>query len=371
MIAGVTKMSPNGIALEAQNGATSLRNPEVINLLSHWESLRGGWDEFVADHPKGSVFHTSEMIRVFQSAKRHSVLPLAALDGDGRIIALLVAVRVQTLPDPIGRFSSRSIMYAEPLCRDSQAGAEALAKLIARHDAETQRRVLFTEVRPLEAPGVERTALEDHGYEYLEYLNYVVDVTQSPDLLWTDLHKSARRKIRQCERRGIEIREVPTATGVNELYGLLQLSFAHAQVPLADRSLFEAAAAVLGPRGMVRLFAAYDADTPRAMDLLLIYKKRVYVWYGGLARMPGVSPCAILRWHELRWAHENGFAIYDTGGAGWPNVAYGVRDYKSIFGGQLVKYGRYRKVHSRWKMALAERAYEWRRAKLFSNSTSK
>ena len=55
---------------------------------------------------------------------------------------------------------------------------------------------------------------------------------------------------------------------------------------------------------------------------------------------------------------KTAFERYDFGGAGWPNVPYGVRDFKASFGGELVCYGRYRKVYSRWKMALAERAYE-------------
>jgi hypothetical protein len=96
-----------------------------------------------------------------------------------------------------------------------------------------------------------------------------------------------------------------------------------------------------------------------------MFKQRVYTWYGGLKRLPGVSPCAIMRWQEIKWAHENGFAIYDTGGAGWPGVPYGVRDYKSIFGGELVRYGRYRKIFAPWTMALAERAYQLRRRVFF------
>jgi lipid II:glycine glycyltransferase (peptidoglycan interpeptide bridge formation enzyme) len=70
----------------------------------------------------------------------------------------------------------------------------------------------------------------------------------------------------------------------------------------------------------------------------------------------------LLQWHEIAWSGEQGYSRYDFGGAGWPNVPYGVRDFKAKFGGDLVCYGRYRKVYSRWKMALAERAYAIRRS---------
>ena len=82
---------------------------QTINLLSSWDELRPAWDEFVQQHPHGSVYHSSSMVRVFESAKGHTTFPLAAVTDSGEILALLVAVRVQTLPPPMGRFSSRSI----------------------------------------------------------------------------------------------------------------------------------------------------------------------------------------------------------------------------------------------------------------------
>ena len=97
------------------------------------------------------------------------------------------------------------------------------------------------------------------------------------------------------------------------------------------------------------------------MDALLTFKQRVYLWYGGLTRATEGSPCSLLRWHELCWARENGYDVYDSGGAGWPDVPYGVREFKRKFGGELVQFGRYRKVLSPWMLALAERAYSLRR----------
>jgi hypothetical protein len=336
-------------------------NYTVRSLLDDPESLEPAWNRFVEAHPKGSIFHTSEMVRTFHSAKGHRPLPLAAVDLSGEILALLVAVRVQTLPGPMGRLSSRSILYAEPLCCDGDEGAAALTQLIARHDFEMVKQVLFTEVRPCSPPGAERRALEQCGYVQMEYLNHVVDVTKPCNELWLDLDRTVRGAIRQCEQRGIQIGRVDSATAVDQLYPLLKLSFAHAKVPLADRSLFDAAFAELHQNGRILAFAAYLGDTPVAIDLLLTFKDRVLVWYAGVQRIRGVSPCSHLRWFELRWAHDNGFSVYDSGGAGQPDVPYGVRKFKSKFGGRLVQYGRYRRVNSPWRLAIAERAYELNR----------
>jgi hypothetical protein len=338
---------------------------EVVNLLDNWATLQPNWDRFVNEHPKGCVFHTSQMARVYASAKGHKVLPLAAVAPAGGIKALLIGVRVQTLPSPMGRLSSRSVFYAEPLCEESEQGAILLGQLLDEHDAQLKRSVLFAEVRPLQAPGFERLVLERSGYRYLEYLNYLYDVSQPHGDMWSGIHKSAQRAIRQCERRGLVVREVPPAIAVEQLYPLLKLSYGYSGVPLVDRSLFDAAVQELHPHGLAKFFAAYDGATPVAMDVMLTFKDRIYFWYGGVTRATAGSPCSLLRWFELKWAHDNGFTVCDSGGAGWPNVPYGVRDFKRKFGGELVQYGRYRKVFSPWKLALAEQAYKLRRS-LFS-----
>lgn len=330
----------------------------TANLLNNWQELQPAWDEFVYGHPKGSAFHTSAMVRVFEAAKGHTPLPLAAVTDSGEILSLLVATRVQTLPNLFGAVSSRSIWYAEPLCHDVPDSIQSLGALIAEHDEQMRRRVLFAEVRPLNPSGPERLALERSGYSHLEYLNFILDTSQPPETLWNQLGDSTKSGIRKCERRRFDIRQLCGPESVDALYNCLRLTYGRADVPLADFSLFEAAQRILAPLNMIEVNAVFDGPKLLAAASMLLFNKQAFAWYGGSNRLTGVSPAAFLQWHELEWGHNHGIERYDFGGAGWPNVPYGVRDFKSQFGGELVCYGRYRKVYSRWKMALAERAYE-------------
>jgi serine/alanine adding enzyme len=330
----------------------------MMNLLSDWDQIQPAWDEFVERHLKGSVFHSSPMVQVFAAAKRHTPMALAAVTDSGEILSLLVAVRVQTLPNVFGSVSSRTVWYAEPLCHDTPESIESLCELVKEHDRKFQRRALFAEIRPLQACGPERIALERCGYEHLDYLNYLLDTTQPLDQIWGRVHDSAQSHVRKCERRGFEFRHLEAPESVDLLYDFLRRTYGRAGVPLADCSLFEAAYKILKPRNMIEFVAVYHGDKPVAADSMLLFNKQVFAWYGGSDRMPGVSPAAYLQWREIVWSCEQGYERYDFGGAGWPNIPYGVRDFKASFGGELVCYGRYRKVYSRWKMALAQRAYE-------------
>lgn len=324
------------------------------------------WARFVSEHPRGSIFHTPQMAAVFAATKYYSPLLLAALDRQGRILGLLTAVRVQSLPDPLGAFASRSIFYAEPICRDSAEGTQALAALIAEHDHRMQPRVLFTEVRPQAAQGAEAGAFRDAGYQHEGYLNYLIDLRVPEEKLWRNLSNTCRANVRRAERKGVTIQEVHSEGGIETAYGLLHKTYQHANVPLADKSLFLNSFRILRPRSMLRIFIAYHQKIAVGVSVMLLYNKTAYEWYWGVERLRSVYPAECITWHRILWGKQNGFDIYDFGGAGWPDKPYGVRDFKAKFGGDLVNYGRYRRVYSKWKFVLAEATYELVRKSVYA-----
>jgi hypothetical protein len=315
-----------------------------------------GWDEFVSQHPKATIFHTKEMVQVLAATKHYEPMAIAACMPNGRTVAILVAARVCTIPGMLSRFAARSILFAEPLCTDDEVGIAGLSELIQHHDRHMQSRTLFCEVRPIGAAGAERIALARCGYIWYDYLNYVTDVTISQDLLWRRITKCCRRDIRRSHERGVVLKEENTAAGIQKLYDLIEVSYARSKVPVPDKSLFDAASAHLPP-DWHRVVIAYHENQPVASSIDLVYRGIVYGWYGGTARVSGISANACITWNSIEWAAANGHRIYDFGGAGDPNMPYAPRDFKSKFGGELVHHGRYRKVYSRWKLALAERAY--------------
>ena len=61
---------------------------------------------------------------------------------------------------------------------------------------------------------------------------------------------------------------------------------------------------------------------------------------------------------------QEAFEVFDFGGAGQPNVPYGVRDHKMKFGGDLVNLGRFEIVHNRFLYELANFGFKMKK-KLF------
>jgi serine/alanine adding enzyme len=317
------------------------------------------WRCFVEEHPAGNIFHTPEMFRVFEQAKGHQPTLWAAFDSNQRLLALLPPVQVTLMDGLLRQFTSRAIAYGSVLCAPNSEGKEALATLLQAYNREGKGSALFTELRNLSDLSGLQPVLNDNDFVHEDHLNYLVDLNRSPEAVLQSIGPRTRKKIRRALRQGeVIVEEVDRPEQVALCYELLQKTYAVARVYLADRSLFEAAFDVLHPRGMVKFLLARIGDAYVAASVELIYKDAIYGWYGGMDRAySDYIPNELLLWHIFQWGAENGYKVYDFGGAGKPDEEYGVRDFKAKFGGELVCYGRNTCVHAPRSLWLSKLGY--------------
>ena len=320
------------------------------------------WRRLVDEQPGGNIFHTPEMFRVFARTKGHRPTLWAAVDdrdGDNRPLALLLPVHITLMDGLFRRFTTRAIAYGGVLCAASPEGEKALAMLLQSYKREAKGSALFTELRNLSDISLLQSALNGNGFVYAGHLNYLVDLDRPSEAVLQSIGQRTRKKIRHALRQGkVIVEECSRQEQVEICYQLLQKTYAAARVPLADWSLFEAAFDILYPQGMVKFLLARIDDDYAAGSVELIYKKTIYGWYGGMDRAySDYIPNELLLWHIFQWGAENGYKVYDFGGAGKPDEEYGVRDFKAKFGGDLVCYGRNTHVPSPALMRLSQWAY--------------
>ncbi len=322
------------------------------------------WRRFVASQPAGNIFHTPEMFQVLARAKGHRPAVWAAIHEDGRVLALLMPAQITLIAGPLRRLTTRAVAYGSVLHDPSPAGHEALAALLRSYTREAGREALFTELRNLSDLSAVRSVLKECGFVYADHLNYLIDLNRPPEAVFESIGRRTRKNIRHGLNQGqVIIEEVKEQEQVAVCYELLRQTYRAAQVPLADRSLFEAAFDVLYPKGMVRFTLARVGQTPAATSVELLYKDVIYGWYGGVDRAySSYVPNELMMWDILKWGADNGYRLYDFGGAGRPEEAYGVRDFKAKFGGASVCYGRNTCIHSPVLFWLSQWAYRtWRR----------
>jgi serine/alanine adding enzyme len=325
----------------------------VVNTLPEDE-----WRQFVEKHPAGNIFHTPEMFQVFSQTKGFRPELWAAAKGS-RILALLLPVQITLMNGLLRRFTTRSVVYGSVLCVPNADGEEALSQLLQTYKRETDGASLFTELRNLSSLGAVQPILRKHGFAYEDYLDYLIDLNRSPEAIFESFGRRTRKNIRRGLRQGaVVVEEAKEQEQVNACYDLVSQSYREAHVPVAQRSLFKAAFDLLHPKGMVRFTLARVDQTPVASSVELLYKDVIYGWFGGVDRnYSSYVPNELVMWDILKWGAENGYRVYDFGGAGKPDEEYGVRDFKSKFGGELVCFGRNTRVHAPLFLYLSKVGY--------------
>jgi hypothetical protein len=320
---------------------------------------RDQWRAFVDQHPKGNIFHTPEMFDVYERAKRH-VPELWAAIQDSQILALFIPVRVALGNGPLQRLTSRSVSFGSILNAPGEAGRLAVRQLLRAYQESSGRQSLFTELRNIAPLEDSLPVLQELGFAYEEHLNFLIDLDLPPERVFRNIGARTRKNIKKgLNKSVVKIEEVNDRPGFSECYRLLDMTYRLAHVPLADDSLFKAAFEILRPRNMARFTLAKVGEKAAAASIELLYKDVIFGWYGGVDRKyRSCIPNELLMWEILRWGAENGFKKYDFGGAGKPEEKYGVRDFKSKFGGQLVCYGRNVWVPKPMLLSLGKLAYQ-------------
>lgn len=312
------------------------------------------WEDFVLNHPNGNIFQTPDMHEVYRRTKNYEPIALAVLDESNEIVALTQAVVIKEMGGPLGIFSARAVIQGGPLYIEGNVGKEALCMLMEQYNSTAGKKAIYTNIRNMWDTTEIFDILKDAGYEYEEHLNILIDINKSIDELWGNLHKSRRNGISKCFRLGIMVEEVKDINSMPQIYDVLEETYLHAKLPLADITLFESAFAVLGPKNMVRYWVAKDHEKIIGVILTLVCQDVIFDWYSGASRDAlKLRPNDVLPWHAIEWGCNNKLDIFDFGGAGKPDEEYGVRVFKRRFGGDEINHGRYNKIHSGIKKSIA------------------
>jgi serine/alanine adding enzyme len=320
----------------------------------------GLWRDFVDNHPQGNIFHSPELYQVFQSTKMHNPELWAATGQAGNVLALFLPVQISMANHLPRSLTTRAVAYGSVLADCSPAGDAALAFLLDAYNRSVDRSVLFTELRNISDLGEKQGLLRESHFLYEDHLNYLIPLDRPPDEVFQNIGKRTRNHLRRELRKGVvTIEEISRKDQLPLSYNLLRQTYINAKVPLSDPSLFEAAFNILHPQGNIKFLLAKMEGEYVATAIHLLYKHTIYGWYGGLNRDYNYSYAnELLTWHILNWGAQNGFRLFDFGGAGKPNQIYGVRDFKAKFGGTLVNFGRNICTHQPLRFKISQVGYQ-------------
>ena len=322
------------------------------------------WENFVYKHPGGNIFQTPEMYEVYKRTKHYEPILLAVKNESNEIFAIVLAVIEREFSGILGIFNARSSIYGGPLIVNEDINI--LELLLKEYDKIILKKALYTLCRNFWDTSGFNGIFKKCGYRYEEQLNFLIDLKRPPEMILSNFKRDKKRAVKKADKLGLDFKIADSINEVESFYKILLETYRKAGIPLADKTFFLSMFDQLCKKDEAKLFIAKINDDIIAGRFVLCYKTALFDWYAG-AKSDSFSyhPNEFLVWCVLKWGAENGYHVFDFGGAGNPSEEYGVREFKKQFGGQLVNFGRYKKIHSPKKLWFSMKMFEmYRRIKL-------
>lgn len=327
------------------------------NILTYEQIDRAAWTELVKTSATGTWFQTpeaysfyasqSDLFRPFAVGVASNLPSLQGRGGERPLLRAVCVGYVTKEKNPIKQFfTRRAIIIGGPALADDCTDEEVMALLCALKSTLLSGRdgvgfqPIYIETRNFNDYSRWKNAFAAAGFEYQSHLNFHVD-TSSSEIVDANLGKSRKRDIRTTIREGVTIIEHPTDDQVCEYYNVLdRLYRTKVKTPLFPLDFF---LALNNHRDGRFLLTELHGKIVGGTVCVAQTGKCLFEWFacGEDGVYPHVFPSCYATYAGIRYAAEHNMPRFDMMGAGKPDEAYGVRDFKAKFGGKEVEHGRF------------------------------
>ena len=296
------------------------------------------WQALVDRSPYATWFHTPEAYEFYASNSKEMTPFAVGIEENGHLAGVIVGYTTQE-KNPIKQlFTARSIIIGGPLL-DEHISTDAISALLVAVKRVTKNSI-YVETRNFHSYAHWQSVFETNGFTYQPHLNFHVD-TSSMELVESRLGKNRKRDIKTSIRDGATIVENPTIEQVRTYYAMLKhLYSTKIKTPLFSWDFFEKLYA--HPNGRF-ILVELNGEIIGGTVCVELPERCLYEWFvcGRDGEWKSIFPSSLATYAGIRYAAEHSCSRFDMMGAGKPDEAYGVRDFKARFGGEQVEHGRF------------------------------
>ena len=277
------------------------------------------WDDYVLEHPEGTLFHLSKWKSVVEKSFGHRSFYFGAVEKD-RSQEKVIGVM------PL--FSIKSLLFGHYLV---SAPFAEIGGIVA-DTSETADGLLQRAIETAEALKCDylelrnRDPIADLPVKPL-YVNFKREIYPDLEDNLKAIPRKARRMVRQGEKKGLL-----SETGHHLLpafYSLLANNYHRLGTPVFSRRLFENFIDVFGDQSQI-LIVRKEGGQPVAGVLSFFYKDQVLPYYAGSDfQFRSLAPNDFMYWELLRYAWERGCKVFDYGRS---KIDTGSYDFKRHWG---------------------------------------
>ena len=296
------------------------------------------WKELVDRSPTASFFQTRECYEFFASLS--FLEPFVFGVTENNVLVGILCGFIISNGNSIKQLMSRRAIVSGGAMLDPDITAESLRRLLLTAKQKLKNRVIYLELRNYNDYSPFRSSFESSGFSYKPHLNFHVS-TPDYETALMQLNTTKRRDVKLSKKVGAEWSESCDPEDLKNYYKLLShLYKTRIKTPLFPFEFFEKLMQI--PFG--KLFVVKYKDKVIGGSVCVVLPgRKIYEWFvcGLDGRMKNIYPSTLATWAAIEYASTNDIGCFDMMGAGKPDEAYGVREFKSKFGGELIEHGRY------------------------------
>lgn len=302
---------------------------------------RDKWNALLLNNPYTTPFQTPEFFVFFNQIQNYKANVYAILKGDK--IESLCVVTLQKEKGLKRYFSRRAIIYGGPLVLEGVS--VSLALLLKTISKDLKSKVIYIETRNFNDYSNYQSIFIEQGWGYLPYLNVRLSLVNRDmkDIL-SAMNYNRNRQIRLSITQGASYEEATTIKEVKALYQILaDLYRVRVKLPLPDFDYFEK----LFLSSIGKVFIVRHNNLVIGGTFCLYYTDNsIYtLYYCGIRDYhKKIFPTHLAILAAIEFGIKNNLKMLDFMGAGKAGEEYGVRTYKTEFGGELVEHGRFIKI---------------------------
>ena len=312
------------------------------------------FNTFLKDHENSNVFQSFEMFDFWKSKKNNDPFLFFVESDNGDCLAFCTGVIMSNGISLMKTFTSRAIIFGGPIVIDSENKQDILRFLTLKMSDYLRKKSIYIEVRNFYKDSYIKDVFQHNNWNYKPYQNYIIHLISEDDV-FSNIKAEKRRQIRKALREGVEIDYEKSNDNIEGVYNvLLKIYKERVKKPLPNLNFFTS----LMMTDSAGLTCIKFENKIIGGGFFLKDENTIYDWYrGGLDfEYKKQFPATMAAWAVIKYGLDNHLKKFDFMGAGLKGEEYGVRKFKSQFGGELVEYGRFLKINNKTVYNIAEKS---------------
>lgn len=236
-------------------------------------------------------------------------------------------------------FSRRAIVPGGALLA-KDISDNSLKELLNILTDKLSRKSIYIELRNFFDYSQYKKTFEEAGFAYNAHLNYQI-AAKPLEEAFAQLSENRQRQIKRAEKEGVTYQTATSQKDVDDFYYILS----HLYKKRIKRPLFpvEFFYKLIELDESALLVVKKEEQIIGGIACVGLTGGNLYEWFVcGDENVDGkLYPSVMATWAGIEHAMENQHSMFDFMGAGKPDKAYGVREFKSRFGGEEVEFGRF------------------------------